>query len=386
MNKTLALALYADFGSLYGKGPRLTKLNSIFLRNNINPIIYCRQNKNSSTKLILTPTSQVKTKIASKTILAKIFKKSKNFNRNSQENTFDLWLSKNIKEDITFMAPGFWRTAEVLSKNDSQRAFIHSVVCHPQWVRKKLQFIEHSSRVLNLPYFVSHIFDESKRVEKVIETKPKLFFPSSSVAQTYKKFLDTDYFENNTVTQFSWAESFERNQISIPKIKKYGFVGTLSALKGVHILVNLFLNKLKNKHLNLYGPLDGIVSKDILCSARNSTNISYNGVKSINDIAKDVDVLIVPSILDAEPRVIREFLALDKLVISSNDITSISHDRLFKFTSSDNVKSFLNELEETIEHVDGIEYIACDPIIHKAKKQKKQNFEEDLATLIAEYL
>ena len=389
VTKSIGLALYADMGSTYGKGPRLSKINELLRERDIVAKIYCRHNKGDSDSFINSPPLVVKLWIFVNILMSKIFSKSELFGRNLQEDVFDSWLSKKIEDDVIFIAPGFWKTAERFSSSDEHTVIVHSVICHPKWVSERLKFIISSTLELDIPFSYQHIVNESIRVQRVIDTQPYLFFPSESVAATYRKYLDESYFSSNTLTNTNWITAIPPAPAGNASLNplRYGFVGTVSALKGVHLLIKSFTMKFSTRTLFVYGPMDPQLNLFMNDAINISNNIKLKGMKTIVEISKEIDVLIVPSIIDAEPRVIREFLTLGKWVICTEDITAIDHQRLLKFCFYDTPLNFCGALENSILRLDKL--ITGDDIQYKRDGDlvvEEISFEDDLVDSIEEYL
>lgn len=387
--KSIGLALYADMGSAYGKGPRLSKINELLKERNVLRNIYCRRNKAARDSSINSPTLLVKFLIFINILMSKIFPKSELFGRNMQEDVFDSWLSKTINDDVIFIAPGFWKTAEKFSSSDEHTVIVHSVICHPKWVNERLKFIISSTFELDIPFSYQHIVNEAIRVQRVLDTQPYLFFPSESVAATYRKYLDESYFRSKTLTNTNWITAVPPAPVGSASLAplRYGFVGTVSALKGVHLLIQSFTKKFSTRALSVYGPMDPQLNLYMNDAINISNNIKLKGVKTVVEISKEIDVLIVPSIIDAEPRVIREFLTLGKWVICTEDITGIDHQRLLKFSFYDTPLNFCGALENSILRLDKL--ITGDDIQYKHDGDRVHegiSFEDDLVDSIEEYL
>lgn len=109
-------------------------------------------------------------------------------------------------------------------------------------------------------------------------------------------------------------KDYKKNQSS--KIR-FGFIGSLVDSKGIYVLLEAFKDVYKAE-LHLYGPIIGKYKN----KTNEMKNIFFYGSFNhslINDILKNIDLLIVPSIcMENFSLVIREALATKTPVIASN--------------------------------------------------------------------
>ena len=79
----------------------------------------------------------------------------------------------------------------------------------------------------------------------------------------------------------------------------FGFIGTISRFKGVHVLIKAFEGIESNSRLFLYGKPTGKERKFFQTLIEKNERISFNGVfdhSEINSVLSEIDILVVPSI------------------------------------------------------------------------------------------
>lgn len=104
---------------------------------------------------------------------------------------------------------------------------------------------------------------------------------------------------------------------------KVGFMGNISPIKGVHILVQAFQQlQMDTFELHIHGPLNNeAYVSDVYARAAENTNVYFHGAYNHDDVGSilaNVHVLVVPSLwYENSPFVIREALANGVPVIVS---------------------------------------------------------------------
>ncbi len=76
----------------------------------------------------------------------------------------------------------------------------------------------------------------------------------------------------------------------------FGFVGSLSASKGIEIVLNVFSRHLKKERLLVYGTSKDKHYEAFLKDRYKSETISFEGYKPQSEIYSNIDVLLVPSL------------------------------------------------------------------------------------------
>ena len=323
---SIAIAFYADLFSPHGKGPRLTTLNKRLLDENAVARIYCRRSLSESRIAKSLPWG-VSVLCRSLGALQRIQTAPIWSDRNCQEDIFDFWLRDQIVERSIFIAPGFWQTISAHSRN--KEIFSHSVVCHPDWVMKCTLHIKSTANRLGYNTDFRSLTRECDRVRRSLRAKPTLVFPSKAVKKTYEQYESNDYLRRSVT--FESQELSKKPGKEIPKEPRIAFVGSLSFLKGLHVLLSIFQHDLRKFNLDVYGPFVKNDSAQLLEKITKINNVRYLGYKSPDEISQSCDVVVVPSFIDAEPRVVREFLERGVNVVASSHITSIEDPQLTKF-------------------------------------------------------
>ena len=124
----------------------------------------------------------------------------------------------------------------------------------------------------------------------------------------------------------SWLQSYTRK---IPSAAiRFGYIGQISPIKGVHILVEAFKAVTTNNSINasllIFGDLNKLPSftEHLYRIASDHSNIHFNGAFShehLGEVLAQLDVLVVPSLwYENSPLVIQEAFATKTPVIATN--------------------------------------------------------------------
>lgn len=326
-----SICIYADAFSKKGKGPRLATLASTLPSGRFK--FYCRSlnNKNEDLKNLFSfPGNGLPLKLMG---MAHRYSPSVFhglWDRNRQEDLFDLWCSKVVSSGLTIAMPSMHRTVKRASSQGT--AAVMGFCCSPKFIKSKIKdatiILEESGVKPDFAFYVK----ECEKVSKTLDFEPNLICASEAVAKTYREYDGYDVKKIDFLTD--WLALDQRKPQSKPCLgPRFGFVGNLSALKGIPLLIDLFCKELSSESLLLFGELFRDTSK-VLSQAVNNPKcrIKYCGYGNKDDISRSLDCVIVPSFWDAEPRVVREFLKAGLYVIAPEHITSISHPNLFKYT------------------------------------------------------
>lgn len=173
--------------------------------------------------------------------------------------------------------------------------------------------------------FNKTIKDRLSLAKDVITNSKHAIFPSKFLASIFEK----EYPGINTKViphGIKCSNMLENNQTySKESIFTFGYAGTLTHHKGVHIVLDAF-KKLQSKKVKLevYGDCYGNISylNNLKKLAKNDRRIEFKGVydeNSVGKIFKGIDVLIIPSLCyESYSYVLHEALACKVLVVVSN--------------------------------------------------------------------
>lgn len=137
---------------------------------------------------------------------------------------------------------------------------------------------------------------------------------AKSIIEKYNK--NVRVIPNGVEDTFGGFSSFASNV-------RFGFIGTISDLKGCDILISSFLNLVKiypDVYLRIAGNLDSDFAKDLIRQTKDCSNIIWLG--EVNDVAKDeffnsIDVLCAPSIYDSCSLSVLEGVMKGKAIITT---------------------------------------------------------------------
>lgn len=243
-----------------------------------------------------------------------------------------------------------------------------------------------------LNYSNSHLLNKEKAINLIKErndymkgifSKIDLFIAPSGFLR--KKIIEFGVPENKiTLSSYGFNLNMFKNMKKTASNKlRFGFIGTIKNVKGVHILIQAF-NKIKNNNIELkiYGhaapykiPIWNYL-KYIKKIARNK-NIKFMGRFDNEKVAKifeEIDVLVAPSIwYENAPLVIQEAFAAKTPVIASNigGIPELIKDGIngFLFNYND-IEDLYRKMNLIIENPDLIEDL-------KQNMRPPRNIEED---------
>jgi len=179
-----------------------------------------------------------------------------------------------------------------------------------------LRSISIVTKNINYIKYMFFILDRKKKIQDISKSIDLFLNPSMLLKNTLvkigipeKKIVISELGINTEV-----FKDYKKNQSS--KIR-FGFIGSLVDSKGIYVLLEAFKNIYKAE-LYLYGPIFGKFKN----KEDKIKNIFFYGSfnhYSINDIFKNIDILIVPSIcMENFSLVIREAFATRTPVIASD--------------------------------------------------------------------
>ena len=139
------------------------------------------------------------------------------------------------------------------------------------------------------------------------------------------------HFVSEKFRSFGYNNEIKIISLGINKIKKinakgrkkiaFGFAGAINKLKNIDLLISSFSACKENMVLKIFGDGDGNVVNDIKKKISNDKRISYRGPYKPSDLPRifsQIDILIVPSLIESYSLVIREALSAGIPVVASN--------------------------------------------------------------------
>ena len=183
------------------------------------------------------------------------------------------------------------------------------------------KFYWHSLREYeNLRYFFNVRFRQMREVFELVD-----FFisPSNFLRNMFIRHgLNPDkivHFQNG-IKKIVYEVSHRTHSNTHPNRLQFGYIGGISELKGVPILINAFEN-ISRADLHIFGKLDQKIKNKFINGVRNP-NIRFRGFVSGSakeEALSKIDVFIVPSIwFENSPLVIQEAYMVGAPVIASN--------------------------------------------------------------------
>jgi hypothetical protein len=248
----------------------------------------------------------------------------KNQIRNWQECIFDRIAERKLRQisvgDHAITVSGLPRVMRQLRCNGGSKVLsVVNTVPFPSWLD-------------NFPRNFSHLKEESKRHIRTLHDCDTAIFPSEAVAKCFYQLIP----HHKCVALADWLSVFSgvvssrRRGAFEPQI---GYCGGGSQIKGV-ALAEQFA-RIKNQRVIMFdykNPFNKINSQ-LDCRKHSALSL----------IKKTVDILLVPSYADAEPRVIREFISEGKIVVARDGVTSVRAPNLFLFDSDSNFNQVVDE-------------------------------------------
>jgi len=178
-------------------------------------------------------------------------------------------------------------------------------------------------------------------------------------------------------------KGFKKNKKDASKII-FGFAGNIIPIKGVHLLIDAFLNIPEDKaELRVYGnynPKSKYV-KEILAKTKRKKNVKFMGrYYDPKEPFSEIDVLIVPSIVyeTGGPLVIREALATKTPVIASKigSIPELIIDGINGLlVEPNNPKDLYEKIMLIIEHPELIEKLKANIKPPRSMKEQAKEIE-----------
>ncbi len=325
MKSKVTIIFYGDYGFSYGKGPRYTYLAES-LQESGHPVeIICRKSSapKSGRCINIKSCGLSGYFIQAFGRLCQGFL-DKNEIRNLQESMFDRIVARKLRQlnlgthAITVSGlPCVMR--QLRSQRGSTVLSIVNTVPFPG-------FLENPSRIYR------HVKNESERHLKSLAICDLAIFPSYAAAKAFFAFIPphrclalADWLLN-----FSSVVSFQRREPFEPKI---GYCGGQSEIKGGRLVENWATAFKKPVTMFDYSPRTNFGNNFLDCRQHSP----------ISSVRKFIDILLVPSYADAEPRVIREFVSEGKVVVARNSLSSIKAPNLLLFETDTNFHQVICE-------------------------------------------
>ncbi|MBP1911657.1 glycosyltransferase family 4 protein [Thermococcus stetteri] len=211
--------------------------------------------------------------------------------------------------------------------------------CRECWVKRQASILSEALNHYHIPKLLvkkplEFVIRESNSPEKfkrrneylknLVLKVDKIIAPSRFLREMFIKYgIPEDkivYSENGY--NLDAFKGFKKKEKDTDKII-FGFVGGISKHKGVHILVDAFMNVPKDKaELRIYGNYNpnSRYIKEILVKTK-SRNIKFMGrFEDVKEPYSEIDILVVPSIWHETggPLVVKEAFATKTPVIASN--------------------------------------------------------------------
>jgi len=138
-----------------------------------------------------------------------------------------------------------------------------------------------------------------------------------------QKHLKNGYFKNafikSVIPNALQLNSNKKIQNKNNKKTIFGYVGALNRRKGIDLILKAFTKKAFKNKLFIYGTGDSSYIKKILKFTQQYPNIKYFGYEKPENIFKEIDCLIIPSLINESfGRVIIEAYSYGVPVIGSN--------------------------------------------------------------------
>jgi len=211
--------------------------------------------------------------------------------------------------------------------------------CSKCWIKKQAKTISEGLNRYGIPkslsekplQFTLRAFNPPKKfkerenyMKSLLLKVDRIIAPSKFLRNVFIKYgvPEDKIIHSENGYNLSAFKGFKKKKKDTDKIV-FGFAGNVLPIKGVHILIDAFLNVPEDKaELKIYGgynPKSKYVRK-ILTKAKRKKNIKFMGrYEDVRKPYSEIDVLIVPSLVyeTGGPLVIREALATKTPVIAS---------------------------------------------------------------------
>ena len=158
---------------------------------------------------------------------------------------------------------------------------------------------------------------------RVLRSADLLATPAAFVQGILERYLGGGHKIRHVPYGISTSNVFRSSKPRSDNIR-FGYLGTIKPHKGIHVLIDAFNGLVHEKAcLNIYGDTgtDESYSLDMIKNCQNG-RVNFRGTydnQDVDNILKDVDVVVVPSIWrETGPLVVLEALANGKPVVASN--------------------------------------------------------------------
>ncbi len=347
----IVLAFYGDWGSGKAKAPRFMALAKA-LSGRAEVDVYCRSSLVRAPGVHPYPVNGVPLKALG--ALARLTDQ-KFANRNVQEEMLDVWLSRALRRgsglNSGFFVPGFHRAFRAATGGGN--AIMHGVMCAPELIRERVACLKGLAAAHGLTYEGQYLLKEADRAEKALQFAGGVLCSSKAVALNYDRSIDPSkvHWLAKWLQPFGGIESGPRVQVPARKQPVVAFVGKVTLDKGILEFFRAMPRVGRGCEFRVYGPVDFTAKRWFETALKQPRHAScvYKGFAEKGEITRDVDVVVVPSDFDAEPRVIREFLSAGKVVVASAGITVIDAPSLQKFDQDANGDSLAGAISQAID-------------------------------------
>ncbi len=216
--------------------------------------------------------------------------------------------------------------------------------------------------------------------DNILRKADLLIAPSQFVADKFKSFGYSSLIKAIPlgINNISKADPRKRKKVVL------GFIGTISKLKNVDLLINSFVASQGNITLKIFGNGEETVINDLKKKILTDKRISYHGSYKPDDLQRilsEIDILVVPSLIESYSIVVREALSAGIPVVASNvgGIPEIVENNVNGLLFNSNNKVELSNIIKKIENNPSL--------IDKLKKGIKpvKSIKQESEELISEY-
>lgn len=220
----------------------------------------------------------------------------------------------------------------------------HCVQC----LRSKIQYqvSPEEQSILNkwIHFRISHAMDILQNVECIVS-------PSRYLADIYHRFGISKHIEIYPLGLNNLRKSFRST--SAPVV--FGFLGMIHDLKNVYLLADAFKATPGDAHLKYFGNGADHHIQKLLATIEGDERISYHGKylpEQLSDILDQIDIVVLPSMTENYPLVVREAFSAGVPVLASRiggipEIVTHLHDGiLFNPTDKEELRKWLQMLIE----------------------------------------
>jgi len=230
----------------------------------------------------------------------------------------------------------------------------------------------------------------SEYVKKLFEDIDFISAPSKYLA---KKYISYGFGKNNKIKVLPLGlKSIFRKKVNNINSKyiKFGYIGTIHKLKNVNLLIDAFKTVKGNAKLIIWGNGQSEEIEKIKKAMLEDNRIEYKGSYTYDQLFKvlsNIDIGIVPSLVENYPLVVREFLSAGIPVIASKVggipeiITHMENGLLF---DPSNKEELIKILQQIIQNPSIIDQLRQKITTIKTIKKDAEEWEKVYEKLIKE--